>query len=93
MVKSTSCPTAEITGRADDAMARFKRLEHGLLVEEVKGAAARAGVRPGDVVLSLNGQPIDSVEQVRAALAGKPKHVAMLIQRNDRQVFVPVELG
>ena len=72
---------------------RRARLEHGLLVEEVKGAAARAGVRPGDVVLSLNGQPIDSVEQVRAALAGKPKHVAMLIQRNDRQVFVPVELG
>jgi serine protease Do len=72
---------------------RRARLEHGLVVEEARGAAARAGVRPGDVVLSLNGQPIDNIEQVRAVLAGKPKHVAMLIQRNDRQVFVPVELG
>jgi len=72
---------------------RLAQLEHGLLVQEARGAAARAGVRPGDVVLSLNGRPVDSVEQVRAVLAGKPKHVAMLIQRNDRQLFVPVELG
>jgi serine protease Do len=72
---------------------RRAQLDHGLVVEQVEGAAARAGVRQGDVVLSLNGRPVDSIEQVRAVLATKPKHVAVLVQRDERQVFVPIELG
>ncbi len=68
-------------------------LEHGLVVQEAAGPAARAGVRPGDVVVSLNGQPIDSVDAVRAVLAGKPKQVAMLVQRGEQRIFVPIELG
>ncbi|MBK9245377.1 MAG: Do family serine endopeptidase [Burkholderiales bacterium] len=68
-------------------------LDHGLVVEDVQGAAARAGIRPGDVLLSLNGRPIASVDEVRSVLAGKPKHVALLIQRDDTQIFVPINLG
>lgn len=68
-------------------------VEHGLVVQEAAGPAARAGVRPGDVVLSLDGQPIDSVEAVRAVLAGKPKQVAILVQRGEQRIFVPIELG
>ncbi len=67
--------------------------DHGLLVEDVDGAAARAGVRPGDVVLSLNGKPIDSAEQIRSVLDRKPKHVALLIQRDEQRIFVPIDLG
>lgn len=37
--------------------------KNGLLVEDVGNAAARAGIRPGDVVLALNGEPVNSVEQ------------------------------
>ncbi|HET7867283.1 MAG TPA: Do family serine endopeptidase [Burkholderiaceae bacterium] len=65
----------------------------GLLVEQVDGAAARAGVRPGDIVLALNGQPVTGVEQIRRALERHPKHVALLIQRDEQRIFVPVELG
>jgi serine protease Do len=72
---------------------RRARLDHGLVVERADGAAARAGVRAGDVVVSVNGNPIDSVDEVRAVLADKPKHVAVLVQRDGRQVFVPIELG
>ena len=72
---------------------RRSGLENGLVVQEAAGPAARAGVRAGDVVVALNGQPIDSVEAVRAVLAGKPKQVAVLIQRDDEQLFVPIELG
>jgi serine protease Do len=67
--------------------------DHGLLVQQVSGAAARAGVRPGDIVLALNGQPVTGVEQIRRALEAKPKHVALLIQRDDQRIFVPVNLG
>jgi len=67
--------------------------DHGLLVEDAGGAAALAGVEPGDIVLALNGRPITSVEQIRRALVSHPKHVALLIQRDDQRIFVPINLG
>jgi serine protease Do len=65
----------------------------GLLVEDVSGAAARAGVEPGDVVLAVNGTPAKSLEQVRAVVAKSNKSVALLIQRGDDKIFVPVRIG
>ncbi|MBS1190515.1 MAG: mucD [Rhodocyclaceae bacterium] len=65
----------------------------GLLVEDVAGPAARAGIRPGDVLLSLNGEPVNSVEQLRGLLAKSGRRVAVLIQRDDAKIFVPVDLG
>ena len=65
----------------------------GLVVENVSGAAARAGIRPGDLVLSVNGEPVTSVEQLRALVAKASKRVALLIQRGDATLFVPVDLG
>jgi serine protease Do len=65
----------------------------GLLVEQVSGAAERAGVQPGDLLLSLNGAPVKSIEELRSQVAKSGRHVALLIQRDDRQLFVPVELG
>lgn len=65
----------------------------GLLVEDASGPAARAGIQPGDVILSLNGESINSVEQLRKLVANHGKHVALLIQRNDSRIFVPVDLG
>jgi serine protease Do len=67
--------------------------DHGLVVEGVGGAAARAGIQPGDVVLSLNGKPVDSAAQIRNALEKRPEHIALLIQREDQRIFVPINLG
>jgi serine protease Do len=65
----------------------------GLVVEQVGGAAERAGVQAGDVLLALNGTPLTSVEQLRDQVAKSGKRVALLILRENRQLFVPVELG
>jgi serine protease Do len=65
----------------------------GLLVQESAGAAALAGVQPGDVLLAVNGTPVRSVEQVRALVSKSPKSVALLIQRDGNQMFVPVRIG
>ncbi|MBI2318555.1 MAG: DegQ family serine endoprotease [Betaproteobacteria bacterium] len=64
----------------------------GLLVEDVSGPAARAGIRPGDVVLSLNGTQVQSVEQLRALLAKAGKKVALLVQRDNTKIFIPVDI-
>jgi serine protease Do len=66
---------------------------NGLLVEEVAGPAALAGVQPGDVLVAVNGTPVRSIEQVRAVVAKSDKSVALLIQRDGDQIFVPVRLG
>lgn len=70
-----------------------KLKEGGMLVERVGGPAARAGIERGDVLLSVNGQPVQSVEQVKSVLEDKPKSVALLVQRGDNKIFVPVNLG
>jgi len=69
------------------------QLEAGLVVEEVVGAAAEAGIQPGDVVLSANGRPVGDVEQLRSIVAAAKNHVALLVQRGEARIFVPVELA
>ncbi|CAN5668502.1 DegQ family serine endoprotease [soil metagenome] len=68
-------------------------VEQGLVVEDVAGPAARAGIQEGDVLLAVNGKPLDSVEQLRGVLQGKPKSVALLVVRDGERIFVPVNLG
>jgi len=76
-----------------EAEKRQSGIKEGLVVEEVSGAAARAGVEPGDVVLAINGTPAKSPEQVRSAIAKADKSVALLIQRGEDKIFVPVRIG
>ena len=68
------------------------RVQGGLLVEEVAGAAARAGLMPGDVLLSINGMALKSVDQIKSFMDKRPKTVALLILRDGDRIFVPVEL-
>jgi serine protease Do len=72
---------------------RESGIKDGLVVQDVAGTAARAGVEPGDVILAVNGTPAKSVEQVRSVLAKAEKSVALLIQRGDDKIFVPVRIG
>ena len=65
----------------------------GVVVQNVGGAAARAGIQPGDIVLSVNGEPITKAEQLRALVAKAGKRIALLVQRGDGRLFVPVDLG
>ncbi len=65
----------------------------GLLVLDAAGPAARAGIQQGDVILAVNGKPVTSVDELRKQLAGLGKHAAILVQRDDARIFVPIELG
>ena len=68
-------------------------VDGGMLVQQAGGAAALAGVQAGDLLISINGVPVKSAEQVRAAVARSEKSVALLIQRGKDKIFVPVNLG
>ena len=69
------------------------RIEHGLVVQGVQGAAARAGLQPGDVVMAINGQPVDEVAALKRVLDKQPRSVALLVWREGERLFVPVPLG
>ncbi|WP_144630922.1 DegQ family serine endoprotease [Bordetella genomosp. 13] len=65
----------------------------GVLVQQAGGPAARAGIQPGDVILSVNGVPASSAEQVRTEVARAKGTVALLVQRGHDKIFVPVRIG
>ena len=56
-------------------------VDSGLLIQQASGPAAMAGVQAGDVLLSVNGVPVKSIEQVRTVVAKSDKSVALLIHR------------
>jgi serine protease Do len=66
----------------------------GLLVERVQqGPAALAGLQRGDVLLAINGAQVKDLAQLQAAVAHAKKSIALLIQRDGDQIFVPVRLS
>jgi len=72
---------------------RASGMSAGLLIEDTTGPAALAGVQAGDVLLAVNGAPVQSLEQVRTLVAKSDKSVALLIEREGSRIFVPVRLG
>ncbi len=70
-------------------------LESGLLVEMVSGAAEKAGLRRGDIVLALGGEKVATIDQFAKLLEQQKqnKNIALLIRRGERLLFVPVKLG
>lgn len=95
--RDAQAPSGQLLGLTLRPLTRDEQvrthLQSGLLVEGVNGAAARAGVQPGDVLLALNGQALKAVDQLRSELAKKPKSVALLVLREGERLFIPVSLG
>jgi serine protease Do len=72
---------------------RKAHVDGGVIVEDVSGPAQRAGIRPGDVILALNGTKIDSPETLRKLAEKSGKNVALLVQRGEERIYMPVVIG
>jgi serine protease Do len=64
-----------------------------LVVEDVTGPALAAGLQAGDVVLGVNGSGVSTVAELKREVARAGRSVALLIQREDAQIYIPVDLG
>ncbi|MCM5703254.1 DegQ family serine endoprotease [Larsenimonas salina] len=71
-------------------------VDQGVVVEDLdaRGSAAKAGVQPGDVIVSLNGEPIDSVAALRKAIKRLPegKAVPLRLSREGQPLYVAIRL-
>jgi serine protease Do len=68
-----------------DVQKKELKLKGGVMVDAVKGAAARAGLREGDIILAIGNVEIASVKEFEAALAkvDRSKSVNLLFRRED----------
>jgi serine protease Do len=74
-----------------DAQRKELKVDGGVLVENAQGAAARAGIRRGDVILAVNNQDVKSVDHFKEVMGqiDKGRIVALLVRRGNNSLYVP----
>ncbi|MEP7056688.1 MAG: DegQ family serine endoprotease [Caldimonas sp.] len=75
-----------------DVQKRELKIKGGVKVDSVEGAAARAGIREGDIVMTIDNAEISSAKQFEAliAKADKTRPVTLLVRRGESASFVIV---
>lgn len=83
---------AEITDELRERM----NIDSGVVVTEISpsGPAAEAGIRAGDVIISLNREDIDSTSELEKLVKNAPEGLAIpvLVQRETSPIFLALTL-
>lgn len=76
-----------------EAQKKELKLDGGAVVDAAEGAAARAGLKPGDVILRLNNTDVKDAKQFNALVAKleQKKMAVLLVRRGDSSQFVPLK--
>ena len=92
--KSEAAPNAIGLSVSDLSEVQRKelKLDGGVVVDASDGAAARAGVRPGDLILQLNNVEVRDAKTFNAMVArlDPKKRAALLVRRDDNTQYVVV---
>lgn len=80
----------------DEDQRKQMNLEAGVVVSKVtaNSAAANAGIRQGDVIISLNREEINSVNDLERLVRAAPDNesIPVLVQRNNAPKFIALTL-
>jgi serine protease Do len=73
-----------------DAQKRDLKVKNGVKVESAEGVAARAGVKEGDVIVTIDNVEVTSVKQfdARSAKLDKAKSVTLLVRQGEVRKFL-----
>jgi serine protease Do len=76
----------------NDVQKKELKLDGGVLVDSAEGAAGRAGLRQGDVILQLNNTSISDAKQFNALVAklDAKRTAVVLVRRGEASQFVPI---
>lgn len=86
-----------VLSELNEEQKRELKVSSGLIVEDIRGNAARADVRAGDIILALISRGVStdvrSVDQFNKLLAqtDKSANLTLLIRRGDVQTFVTIK--
>ena len=77
-----------------EAQKKELKAESGVFVADVQGAAARAGIRRGDVVAAVNNQEVKSIDQFKELMdkVAKGAIAALLVGRAGNSLYVPLKV-
>jgi serine protease Do len=68
-------------------------IKNGVLVFRSIGAAMRAGIQAGDIIMAINNIPIKDIKDFEKQITlNKGKTVALLVKRGDQNLFFPLKL-
>jgi serine protease Do len=92
--KTTNRIGVTVSEISDEDMESLE-IEQGVVVDHVtNGAASRAGVRKGDIILSVDNTAVKSVKQFQSMIDKLPdgKSVALLVQRGGSPTFLALKI-
>ena len=89
--KTAAANKLGVTVRPLNDEEKAKAETEGLLVTESTGAARKAGIREGDIIVNVNGVKIKKTDDLARVLE-KNKNLRVLVQRRDGRIFIPVRL-
>lgn len=84
-----------VIGPLDDEAREQLNVTEGVMVQDVLAGPARsAGLRPGDVIVSIDNKKVSSIEKLNELVKALPanRSVPLLIQREGGPVFLPLKL-
>ncbi len=83
-----------VVSELNDQQKAELQVEGGLIVEDMKGPAARSQLQRGDVILAVGNVEIHSVEQFNEVLKKVPhgRNIALLVRRSEGTVYVPIKM-
>ncbi|MEO6023068.1 MAG: PDZ domain-containing protein, partial [Burkholderiales bacterium] len=69
------------------------KISAGVLVEDAKAGAARAGLQAGDIILAINNSEVKSVEQFNQILSkmDTKKSLALLVKRGETTQYITLK--
>ena len=89
--KTAAANKLGVTVRPLNEEEKAKAETEGLLVTESTGAARKAGISEGDIIVNVNGVKIKKTDDLARVLE-KNKNLRVLVQRRDGRIFIPVRL-
>jgi serine protease Do len=83
-----------IVSELNDQQKAELQVEGGLIVEDLKGPAARSQLQRGDVILAVGNIEIHNLNQFSEVLKKVPKgsNIAILVRRSEGTVYVSIKM-
>ena len=83
-----------VVSELNDQQKAELQVEGGLIVEDMKGAAARSQLQRGDVILAVGNVEVRSLGQFNEVIkkVARGRNIALLVRRSEGTVYVSIKL-